>query len=155
MHNFINQTVSDLNAMLDTGDKIKSNQQIIDTRCKTQCIKTLWTAYLARESSVCRRTWTQFNGVSVDRLTICSYCLLQWYVIQSVRNTTQYSFTCVLDLCFATLQHCNSLGITDTDPTVAFLHPSSAPGCKGPYTLTSFLVQVASASFWCQLPADE
>ena len=26
---------------------------------------------------------------------------------------------------------------------------------KGPYTLTSFLVPVAGASFWCQLPADE
>ena len=27
--------------------------------------------------------------------------------------------------------------------------------CKGPYTLTSFVVPVAGASFWCQLPADE
>ena len=26
---------------------------------------------------------------------------------------------------------------------------------KGPFTLTSFLVPVAGASFWCQLPADE
>jgi len=32
---------------------------------------------------------------------------------------------------------------------------SQQPTSKGPYTLTSFLVPVAGASFWRQLPTDE